>query len=89
MLNKKCALLKERFIAPPISTAPVFKAYQRIHGGEYYSRAQYLNKLDFKNFKWSRHDCSSAKQGLGGIQEDSNVAKKMAMCFHFVEGWRF
>ena len=24
-----------------------------------------------------------------GIQEDSKVAKKMVMCFHYVEGWRF
>ena len=47
------------------------------------------NKLDFKNFKWSRHDYGSAKWGLGGIQEDSKVAKNMVMCFHFVEGWRF
>ena len=47
------------------------------------------NKLDFKNFKWSRHDYSSAKWDLGGIQEDSKVAKKMVMCFHFVKGWRF
>ena len=41
------------------------------------------------NFKWSRHNYGSAKQDLGGIQEDSKVAKKMVMCFHFVEGWRF
>ena len=29
-LNKKCVLIKERFIALPIITAPLFKAYQRI-----------------------------------------------------------
>ena len=48
-----------------------------------------INKLDFKNFKWSWHDYGSAKRSLGGIQEDNKVAKKMVMCFHFVEGWRF
>ena len=30
MLNKKCVLIKERFIALPIITAPLFKAYQHI-----------------------------------------------------------
>ena len=47
------------------------------------------NKLDFKNFKWSRHDYGSTKRGLGGIQEDSRVAKKMVMYYHFIEGWIF
>ena len=47
------------------------------------------NKLDFKNFKLSWYNYGSAKRGLGGIQEDSKVAKKMVMCFHLVEGWRF
>ena len=37
----------------------------------------WYNKLDFKG---SQHDYGSAKQGLGRIQEDSKVAKKMMMC---------
>ena len=45
--------------------------------------ARITNKLDLKNFKWSQHNCGSAKRG---IQDDSKVAKKMVMCFHFVKG---
>ena len=32
---------------------------------------------------------TSAKQGLEGIKEDSKVAKKMVMYFHFIKGGRF
>ena len=54
-----------------------------------YGILYFFNKLDFKSFKWSWHDYDSAKQSLGGIQEDSKVAKKMVMYFHLIEGWRF
>ena len=46
------------------------------------------NKLDFKTSN-GLSMITVAKQGLGGIQEDSKVAKKMVMCFHFVEAGSF
>ena len=53
-------------------------------GGEEKGRR---NKLDFKNFKWSRYDYCSAKRAFEKIY--SKVAKKMVTCFHFVKNWRF
>ena len=72
-------------------TLATFLAWRllRHHSANGYVHQHSFNNLDFKNFKWSWHDYGSAKQGLGGIEEDDKVTKKMVMCFHFVKGWRF
>ena len=42
MLNKKCALIKEQFIAPPIGTAP----YLELHGYDCQPRSQRILSSD-------------------------------------------